>query len=293
MPKRNRFLVVHNASAGLERRRLLDQVCAALTAAGAAVTVKAADGLEHDRRLAAEAAKANAFDAVVAAGGDSTIRGVAGGLVGTGVPLGIIPIGTGNVLAEELRLARTPPAMCRYLIHGDAAEVLPGNANGELFLSMASAGFDVDVLQRLDMRLKRRIGKLAYTWPTLRELWFRRRRFEALVDGHAYPCTWLIVARTAHYAGSFVIAPRQRLTAPGFHALIVDASGPALASVLVAIGLGLAERHPRVRLVRCGSVAVPAGQGVAFQLDGEPMEAPALEVSASREALSLIMPGLA
>ncbi|MCL4766505.1 MAG: NAD(+)/NADH kinase [Hyphomicrobiaceae bacterium] len=289
---RSRFLIVHNASAGLERHRLLDRVRAALEAAGALVRVEAADGVEADRRLAAEAVRTRAFDAVVAAGGDSTIRGVAGGLVGTPMPLGIIPIGTGNVLAEELRLVRTPQAIARYLLHGAAIQVSPGIANGELFLSMASAGFDAGVLSRLDMGWKRRIGKLAYVWPTLRELCSSRCRFEVLVDGIPHPCTWVVVTRGAHYAGSFVIAPRQRLSDPGFHALVVDAASPAaLASALVAVGLGWAQRHPLIETIACRRVAVAAGQGVGFQLDGEPITALALEISAGRHSLALIMPG--
>lgn len=292
MAQRTRFLVVHNTSAGLARGRLLAEVCACLTSAGATVAVERADGFEADRPLAAAAARTRAVDAVVAAGGDSTIRGVAGGLVGTDMPLGIIPIGTGNVLAEELRLARNPQAVSSYLLDGDVVRVSPGVANGEIFLSMAGAGFEVDVLHRLDMELKCRIGKRAYVGPTWRELWSRRRRrFEAVVDGRSYPCTWLIVAKSAHYAGSFVIAPRQRLTQPGFHAVIIDAtSPPALASVLAAIGLGWAERHPLVKVLACRNVTVAAGQDVRFQLDGEPLEGSALEISPSRDALALITP---
>ena len=292
MAQRTRFLVVHNASAGLERRHLLDDVCACLTAAGATVAVEKADGFEADRCLATAAARTRAVDAVVAAGGDSTIRGVAGGLVGTEMPLGIIPIGTGNVLAEELRLARNAQAVSRCLLDGDVVRVSPGVANGEIFLSMASAGFDVDVLHELDMGLKSRIGKRAYVGPTWRKLWSWPRRFEAVVDGRAYPCTWLIVTKTAHYAGSFVIAPRQRMAEPGFHALIIDASSAtALASVIVAIGLGWAERHPLVKALACRNVVVPAGQDVGFQLDGEPIEGSALEISPARDALALITPG--
>lgn len=291
MAQRTRFLFVHNTSAGLARGRLLAEVCACLAAAGATVAVERADGFEADRRLAAEAARTRAVDAVVAAGGDSTIRGVARGLVGTDMPLGIIPIGTGNVLAEELRLARNPQAVSSFLLDGDVVRVSPGVANGEIFLSMAGAGFEVDVLHRLDMGLKCRIGKRAYVEPTWRELWSRRRRFEALVDGRIYPCTWLIVTKSAHYAGSFVIAPRQRLTGPGFHAVIIDAtSPPALASVLAAIGLGWAERHPLVKVLACRNVTVAAGQDVRFQLDGEPLEGSALKISPSRDALALITP---
>lgn len=291
VPVRSRFLVVHNSSAGRARCSLLDRVLAELAAAGAVVTVEAADGIAADRLLAAEAARSGAFEAVVAAGGDSTIRGVAGGLVGTGLPLGVIPVGTGNVLAEELRLARTAPAVARYLLRGEVVRVWPGIANGELFLSMAGAGFDADVLLRLDEARKRRFGKLAYVGPVLRQLWSRRRRFEVLIDGRPYPCTWLIATKVARYGGAFVIAPRQRLTDPGFHALVIDASSPmALAGVLAAVGLRVVGRHPLVKTVACRNVTVAAGQDVAFQLDGERVDGAALDVWAGHEPLAVIVP---
>lgn len=291
MAQRTRFLIVRNASAGRARHQLVDRVRASLIAAGASVTVEVAYGLGAGRRLAADSARSGSFDAIVAAGGDSTIRGVAGGLIGTGVPLGIIPIGTGNVLAEELRLIRQPEAIARYLLDGDAVPVFPGMADGELFLSMGSAGFDVGVLQGLDLWVKRRVGKLAYVWPILRQLWSRPGRFEVLVDGRAYLCTWLVVSRVAHYAGSAVIAPRQKLTDAGFQALVIDAANPAaLASVMLAMGLGWAERHPLVKSVKCRRATVRAGQGVGFQIDGEPIEAPALDISIGQEALAVIMP---
>lgn len=291
MSKRTRFLIVHNVSAGRERHELVDQVRAALVSAGASVGIQVAHGLEAGRQLAADAARNGTIEAVVAAGGDSTIRGVAGGLVGTGVPLGIIPIGTGNVLAEELGLSRRPEAIAHYLLEGDPVPVSPGMADGELFLSMASAGFDVGVLDRLDLRVKRRIGKLAYVWPTLRQLWSRPRRFEVLVDGCAHRCTWLIASKVAHYAGSVVIAPRQKLTDPEFQCLIIDASSPAaLASIIITAGLGWAERHPRIKFVKCRQVTVRAGQNIDFQLDGEPIGSSELNISMSRKAIAVIMP---
>ena len=57
-------------------------------------------------RAAADAALSARFDAVVAAGGDGTVHDVATGLLGTPVPLGIIPMGTANVFAREIGLAR-------------------------------------------------------------------------------------------------------------------------------------------------------------------------------------------
>lgn len=293
VPTRTRFLILHNPAAGVARQTLLGEVVGALRAAGGGVSVETAAGVAESRRLLGNARRTRACDAVIAAGGDSTIRVIATELVGTGVPLGVVPIGTGNVLAEELRLPRKAADLARYLLHGPAVEAVPGTANGELFLSMASAGFDAGVLKRLDVNLKRRIGKPAYAWPILREVWSRQRRIEVLIDGHSLNCTWLIAMRGAHYAGTFVIAPRQRLTEPRLTALLVDAQSPAaLASVLAAMALGRADRHPRIAALTCRHVVVPAGSNAQFQLDGEPFEGTALDVGLASQRLTLITPGM-
>ena len=63
-----------------------------------------------------KAAESGSYDAIVAAGGDGTIRHAAAALIGTDMALGIIPVGTGNVLAHEIGLARTPAAIARMLL---------------------------------------------------------------------------------------------------------------------------------------------------------------------------------
>ena len=65
-----------------------------------------------------KAAESGRYDAVIAAGGDGTIRQVAATLIGTDMPLGIIPVGTGNVLAHEIGLARTPAVASRACSKG-------------------------------------------------------------------------------------------------------------------------------------------------------------------------------
>ena len=72
------------------------------------------------------------------------------------MPLGIIPVGTGNVLAHEIGLARTADAIARMLLEGPVAKVACAQANGEPFLLMVGAGFDARVVAALDQRLKSR-----------------------------------------------------------------------------------------------------------------------------------------
>ena len=82
--------------------------CASSRTRGATVTRMRGADIAGARTRAREAAESGSYDAIVAAGGDGTIRHVAAALIGTDTPLGIIPVGTGNVLAHEIGLAATP-----------------------------------------------------------------------------------------------------------------------------------------------------------------------------------------
>ena len=129
---------------------------------------------------------------VVAAGGDGTIAEVAEGLRGSKTQLGILPLGTANVLALELGLPRAPAALAETLIGGRIRWLRPGlvtfaDGSNRLFVQMLGMGFDAAVVSALDLGLKRRLGRAAYVLQAAREL--TRYRFPACVvelDGTRY-----------------------------------------------------------------------------------------------------------
>jgi diacylglycerol kinase (ATP) len=288
---RRRFLIVHNAYAGTRSRYFLRSVCNALEAAGAEVRVEHADTLEADADIARSAVAEGRFDAVVAAGGDSTIRGVASGLIGSDMPLGIIPIGTGNVLAREIGVRCRAKALAHTLLHGPSAAIGYGLADGTPFLAMAGVGFDADVLLRLNMTWKRTVGRMSYAWPILRTIAGKLRPFEVVVDGRTFPATWLIVTRAARYGGSFVIAKDQSLASDGFQAVIANAtSRRALAGVLIAIARGRLVGRADVTVLPCSKLSVRAIETVSAQIDGERLSRVPREISIGSESLTLIVP---
>jgi len=290
-PVRKRFLIIHNPLAGMRRRWMLHEVCRYLRLSGAEMTVAHADDLDADRRLASQAAQDGTFDAVIAAGGDTTVRGVAAGLVGSTVPLGIIPVGTGNVLVHEIGMRKGPKGIAKCLRHGPSIPVTAGSVNGEPFCLMVGVGFDARVLARLDTVWKRRMGKLAYIWPVMSELAQKQSDFEVQIDGRPYRCRWLIVTKAKHYSGPFHIARAQHLQSDRFHAVLITArTGRDLAGVLLAIGLGCADRHPDVKLIPCRRVVVPGGQDVVTQIDGDAFDDPPLEIGMDSKPLQIIVP---
>lgn len=288
---RRRLLVVRNREAGVERRRIVSKVCRALAARGAELTIVDAGSAEEDRRIAAAAVGSGAYDAVVAAGGDSTVRGVARGLMNSALPLGVIPAGTGNVLAGEIGCTRRVDALVDQLMYGPSTPVAAGLANGEPFLLMASAGFDARVLERLNLGWKRRLGKLAYVWPVARELMQVPPLFEACIDGRTYRCAWLIVTRSSRYAGAFRLVRTGLLQSRQCQAVVVKAEGRlALLSVLLAIAAGRAERHPLVEVLPCRKAEVSDAERVGAQVDGEPLACRTLAVASAEDELNLILP---
>jgi len=267
---RRRLLVVYNPTAGARRPDLLRRVLERLAGAGCEATVRATAGRGDAERLARAAGPADG-DALAVAGGDGTINEALNGLGAAAPPLGIVPLGTANVLAAEIGLDGDDAAIARTLLHGGTAQVLPGLVDARRFLLMAGVGFDAHVVRDVDPALKRRLGKAAYVLQTLRQ--FARYpfpRFAVSIGGQNREAASLVVARSRFYGGRFVLAPLAGLTAPALQACLFTRFGRGAAlGYAAALPLGLMARHPGIELrPTCGlDVEGPAGEPV--QADGD------------------------
>lgn len=286
---RRRFFVIHNPLSGRNRRQHLDAVCDRISGAGGRVEIGSAHDYASIRGQADAAVAAGRFDALVVAGGDGTIRAAATALIATKMPLGVVPLGTGNVLATELSLPHDPSALAGMLMSGPTLTVSCGSVASEPFLLMASAGFDAAILPRLQHRTKRVLGKLAYAGPVVAQFAERQRTFVARIDGKAYTCSWLIVSNARHYAGTFVIAPDRTITAPGYTAFAVTtASRAGMLRVLLAIASGKPPPPSLAAVVPCRHVEIADARGVPIQADGDPLVLPSLVITADKRPLKVI-----
>ena len=292
---RRRFAIVHNARAGKARLHLLNQVVSTLLQGGAEVSVfsaaTAAEATAHVKMLAAS----QAADAIVAAGGDGTVRSVVAALAGTKLPAGVIPLGTGNVIKYELGLPSDAAAIAHLLRAGPLLKVQTGLVNGQIFLLMVGAGFDGRIVATLDETAKRRFGRLAYAGPISRGLIAQPQLFDVLADGTRYQATWVVVTNAAHYGGSFALTCETQLGANKLIAVIfTGASRATLLANSLALGLGrLAKSKTRPR----GVIAVPVERvsicGVAtvcVEIDGDAAGMTPIEISSNGPAINLIVP---
>lgn len=150
----------------------------------------------HATDLAAQIAGSGDFDLVVALGGDGTMNEVVGGLAGTGIPLATIPGGGTNVLARTLGYPKDPveatSALIERLKQGVPARTVHiGRVNGRAFTFCAGAGFDAQIVRRVENnpKAKRRFGEAFFVAAGLREYLLpsdgRRERMTVNWDGGA------------------------------------------------------------------------------------------------------------
>lgn len=311
---RKNFLIIHNKMAGRLKAPMLARVSKQLERQGAQLVLKAAASVQEDIELARAAVASNAVDAVIAAGGDSTIRGVAMGLMGSDMPLGIIPAGTGNVLAQEISLGHKPKTIAQTLINGPLETITPGLANGEPFLLMAGAGFDAQIVKNLNHDLKQRIRKMAYIGPTLKALAAKPGRLMVEFPDDlgnvdkGYEASFVVVTKARLYGGSFMLAPEAELTKNDLHVVIFPKAGRfGLMKALIGLALGR-NGHIREKVMEegrlvghmmtnkgvmirpCQKVRIKSNEPVPTQIDGEWLATTPLDISTSDAPIQLIVP---
>ncbi len=131
----------------------------------------------------ARQAVAAGADLVIACGGDGTVTACAEGVAGTGVPLGIIPNGTGNLLARNLGLPLDLRRAADVALTGQVRRVDAGTANGRMFIVMAGIGLDARMLTDTSEPLKKKLGWAAYAISVLRHLGDKPVRIRLTADG--------------------------------------------------------------------------------------------------------------
>lgn len=295
-----RVLIIANPMAGRGRRGAarLRRVVEALERRGCFVAVRQTQAPGEAECLARNADPA--FDVIVAAGGDGTVNEVVNGL-GEARLLAVLPLGTGNVLANEIGMPRTPEAIARVIAEAPPRPIWPGRAGDRLFVAMAGIGFDAAVLSALDQRLKRRIGKLAFVWALLRCLHrFRDNNFIVELNGQSYRVASAIIANGRRYAGRFVVAPAARLAEPELHAVLFCGAGRAAALRGLA-ALALARLH-RLKDVSVVAAAAPVtvslgddqepGTACLVEIDGEVAGRLPITINIAERPLLLVQPRL-
>jgi len=239
-----------------------------------AIDLVSTSGPGDATRIAAHATQ-DGFNEVIVSGGDGTVNEVLQGLVGSRARLGILPTGTANVLARELKLPLNARQAAEVVARGRIRKIHLGcaideNGTRRFFCLMAGVGLDASVISRVHPGLKKRIGKAAFWYSGLSQLadW-QPIPFEIEVNGKTYEATFAVIGKAAGYGGELAVTPRARIDYPEFEICVIDSRSRLRYLRLLSYVMrgGIPPNKKGIRFLH--ATRAHARGNTAVQVDGE------------------------
>ncbi len=213
------------------------------------------------------------YDAVVAVGGDGTLNEVVNGAIGSDVPVGLIPLGTGIDFSRTTGLPRSPGQALDVILAGRVQRVDVGVVNDRYFCNVAGTGFDATVADRVNQSSSKRGGIIPYIQAVFQTLFtYRNTPFKISVDDTTFEVTGLLmaVANGRYYGGGFMICPDAEVADGRFDVCIVgDVDKLSTVLLLPRVISGGHRGHPKVTFVKGRRVTVEGPSDLRIQADGE------------------------
>jgi diacylglycerol kinase family enzyme len=250
--------------------------------------------VESTGRVMAQDAIAAGADLVVVCGGDGTVRAVCAGTAGTGVPVGVVPAGTGNLLARNLALPLWLNGAVEVALGGQDRRIDLVRVSGdgipadEHYLVMAGMGFDAAIMESASDRVKARVGWLAYVVSGMRHLMYPAVRLEVRVDGGGWTparARTVVVGNVGFLQAGLPLLPDALIDDGLLDAVLVNPRR-SLHWVVVAARVVARRRTVDATIDRVTGrvIEVRAAADTPRQVDGDP-------VGAGRELRCECLPG--
>ena len=245
-------------------------------------------------RSMAHDAALNGAELVIVCGGDGTVRTVCAELAGTGIPVGVVPAGTGNLLARNLALPLYLNAAIDVALNGQDRAIDLVRIAGDMiepdehFLVMAGMGFDAAIMEGANEQLKAKVGWLAYVVSGFRNLMFPALRVEVSVDDQPFTrhrARTVVIGNVGFLQAGLPLLPDATIDDGRIDVVLVN---PArFVSWLRVVGR-VVTRGKRtdetVNRMTGRKVVVRAAHDTPRQVDGDP-------IGAGRELICECLPG--
>jgi diacylglycerol kinase (ATP) len=269
-----------------------------LDARGIIVDSIATSGPGHAGEIARRAVDRGA-DLILVAGGDGTINEAVNGMAHSDVPLGILPAGTANVLANELGIGRTMESAAEVLADSVQERLALGMISTETdnsqrhFLLMAGVGLDADIVFHLDQRMKDAFGKVAYWIGGFSKVGRRIPEFTVHADGREYRASFALLSRVRNYGGDLEIAPSISLLDDEFEMVLFEGENSlGFLRYMLAIVVRQQQTMRGITILRTRQAAfsAPEKSKIHLQVDGEYAGVAPARVEIVPNALTLLVP---
>jgi YegS/Rv2252/BmrU family lipid kinase len=236
------------------------------------------------------------IDAVFVLGGDGTVMEVVGALANTGIPVGVLPGGTGNLVAGALRIPLDVLRAARELLAGEVRRIDLGRfATGTHFAFAAGLGIDASMIAATTHVHKQRLGVLGYVWSATRDAWgLNVFELTAWIDGVAVRTSAtlaMVVNAGSLFGGLLDIGPG---IVPDDGLLDVCIFSPRTRrDLLLVAGQALTRRHagsPRATYLKARHVRLESEPARPVQADGELIGTTPVEISVVPGAALVLVP---
>jgi len=233
------------------------------------------------------------IDLVVSVGGDGTLGEVFDGLMDPTVAVGLLPLGTANVLSRDLGLPRDVDRALEVFAAGRTTTIDLGLANGHVSFLVTGVGFDGLTVRELERLRRGPISKADYlraAWRALRT--YRPPQLTVELDGERQRGTFglVLIANSVHYGGFLKLAPERRLDDGLFEVYLFARARPR--DLAAAALRGIVKHLPGggVRMQRARRVRVEAPEPVAVQVDGDARGETPLDFEVSARQVRVLVP---
>jgi diacylglycerol kinase (ATP) len=278
--------------------RLLDRAVEALDRNGHTVTVAPTTGPGTAGAIAREQIAGGA-GLIIAAGGDGTINEVLDGMVHSSVPLAILPAGTANVLATEMKLGGSLDRVADRLEECVPQRIPVGRLTCDggrverYFMLMAGVGLDAYIVHHVNGRIKNQLGKLAYWLAGWSLMGKRLEHFQVDAGGQRRECSFALISKVRNYGGDFEIARQVSLLDDEFEVVLLEGRNTMrYVKYFAGMALNRLTAMKGATVVRSDRVTVsgPPGTRICVQIDGEFAGLLPAEMSIVPDALTLLIP---
>lgn len=214
---------------------------------------------------------------LVVCGGDGTIMEVLAVVANSSVTIGIVPLGTGNMLVRNLKLPMTIDDAIKIAFTGKRRRVDLGKANGIYYSIAAGIGLDAEVMRAAERELKDKWGFLAYIVSTIKYLHHRSSRYRITLDSKkpfTVKAKTIMVSNMGKIFKDIEIVPNTRAQNGTLQVGIVTAKSlPAWFSVVVHALIGKVHNSPHYDMYTAKKIDIQVlGKKRRFQCDGNSFE---------------------
>ncbi len=301
-PYAGRTLIVLNPAAGQDQTaRLRRRIGGAFAFRNAPFDLVETVGPRHATELARDAA-ARGYRAVCVVGGDGTLAEAATGLAGTDIPLALIPTGTGNQVAQNLRIPTSLEDAVELAVHGKSSHMDLGRIDDRVFALVAGAGFDAATMASATREMKGRWGFGAYIFAAVKEaLKAQPVDFRVTVDGEVLEvrAVSVMLANVGELFAEFVPFPVPLTPRPhkswqdGLFDVVVVAPRNVMdvpGVLWKAVGKRFRGNDDRLLHFQARHVIIEADPPIATQIDGDPAGKTPLEATVVERGVRIIAP---